>query len=45
MIKAFSYAGYVVGALIVVAVVVAIVHRYRAVRAEKVAQAASPIDA
>ncbi len=37
VIKAFSYAGYVVGALIVVAVVVAIVHRYRVVRAEKAA--------
>jgi membrane protein DedA with SNARE-associated domain len=39
VIKAFSYAGYVVGALIVVAVVVAIVHRYRVVRAEKAATA------
>jgi membrane protein DedA with SNARE-associated domain len=35
VIKAFSYAGYVVGALIVVAVVIAIVHRYRVVRAER----------
>jgi len=37
VIKAFSYAGYVVGGLIVVAVVIAIVHRYRVVRAEKAA--------
>ncbi len=37
VIKAFSYAGYVVGALIVVAVIVAIVHRFRVVRAEKAA--------
>jgi membrane protein DedA with SNARE-associated domain len=37
VIKAFSYAGYVVGALIVIVVIVAIVHRYRVVRAEKAA--------
>src|SRR6185437_9769776 len=37
VIKGFSYAGYIVAALIVVAVVVVIVHRVRVVRAEKAA--------
>ena len=46
VIKGFSYAGYVVAGLIVVAVVVAVAHRYRAVRVEKAAgQGQVPIDA
>ncbi|HEY5245168.1 MAG TPA: DedA family protein [Acidimicrobiales bacterium] len=44
VLQAFSYAGYVVGALIVLAVAGAVVHRLRAVRAEKVAQVRVPAE-
>ena len=38
VIKAFSYAGYVVGVLIVIAIVIVIIHRVRVVRAERAAE-------
>ncbi len=44
VLQAFSYAGYVVGALVVLAVAGAVLHRLRAVRAEKVAQVRVPAE-
>jgi membrane protein DedA with SNARE-associated domain len=45
VLQAFSYAGYVVGALIILAVAGAVVHRLRAVRAEKPVPLPAEIDA
>ena len=45
VLQAFSYAGYVAGALIILAVAGAVVHRLRAVRAEKPVPLPAEIDA